>query len=133
MKICILRLNLFMYIFLLCFNYYICVYWALLYHYRVSNILQRIKTVNEMWWYKLLFTFLPFTNMFLSKTYFFMKKVKPMFFIVVIWLSLYSSLFFVFIYQCFLLSILIFFSIFFVPLPLTKKTMILSKYHLIWH
>ena len=132
MKICIVRLT-YLCISLVYYNYYICVYWASVYHYCFSNILQQIKTVNKMWWYKLLFTFLPFTTMFLSKIYFFMKKVKPKMLILVIWLTLYSSFFFVFIYKCFSSVCFIFSSMFSVPLPLTKKIMILSKYHLIWH
>ena len=36
--------------------------WALMYYYCVSNTLQSIKTVNKMWWYKLLFQ-----SMFLNK------------------------------------------------------------------
>ena len=27
-------------------------FWVLMYHYCVSNILQRIETVNKTWWYK---------------------------------------------------------------------------------
>ena len=46
---------------------------ALVYHYCVSNILQLIKTVNEMWWYKLLFTFVPFTTVFEYNIIFYKK------------------------------------------------------------
>ena len=60
-------------IFLLYYNYYICVYWALVYHYCISKILQRIKTVNEMWWYKLLFAFLPFSTVFEQNIFFYEK------------------------------------------------------------
>ena len=51
---CNVVLNLFMYISIILYLY-IYVYSALIYHYCVSNILQRINTVNKIRWYKQLF------------------------------------------------------------------------------
>ena len=101
MKICIVRQSVyvyFYYIIIIIFMYF----WSLVYHYCASNILQRIKTVNEMWSYKLLFTFLPFTTMFLSKIQFFYKKGKTRdahccyltFLVFYVLLCLYLSMFF---------------------------------------
>ena len=63
MKICVV-VYMYIYIniciFLFYYNLYIYVHWALVNHYFVSNKLQRIKTVNKMWWYKLLFSKLCF-------------------------------------------------------------------------
>ena len=71
-----------------------------------------------MWWYELLFTFLPFTPMFLSKVWFFNKKVKLKMFIVVIWLSLYCLFFFAFIFQSFSSACFnLFLNVFFTPSP----------------
>ena len=81
--------------------------------YCVSNILQRIKLVNKMWWYKLLFS----NYAFEQNIYFSIEKVKPKMFIVIIWLSLYSLFFFLFIFQCFLSAFFFFFNVFCVPLP----------------
>ena len=59
-------------------------------------LLQRIKTANEIWWYKELF----FKLCFRSKC-----NLMPKMYIVVIWLSSYSSFFFLFIFQCFFFSL----------------------------
>ena len=106
-------------IFLLCYNLYIYVYSDLVHHYCVSNVLERIKTVYKIWWYKQLF----------FKLYFWAKyDLKPKMYIVIIWLSSYSSFFFLFTFNVFLLSVF-FFSSFSALHPITKKTMILSKYY----
>ena len=56
------------YIFLLKYiNLYIYVYWAWVYHYCILNILQHMKTVNKIWWYKGINNF--FQTMFSSKIY----------------------------------------------------------------
>ena len=92
----------------------------MVYHYCVSSILQRIKTVNKIWWYK---------QLFFKLCYWVKYNLKPKMYIVVIWLSSYASFFFLFIFKCFILSVF-FFSLMFSALnPITKKTMILSKYH----
>ena len=73
------------------YNMYIHVYSALLHHYCVSNILQRIKTVNKTWWYKQFFFKLCFRAKY---------NIKPKIYIVVIWLSSYSSFFYLLTFQC---------------------------------
>ena len=108
--------------FLLYVYVYVC--WALVYHYWVSNILQHIKTVNKMWWYKLLFF-----KLYFEQNKIFCKKVKTKMFIVVIWLSLYSSFFFCIIFQCFTsICFLIFFNIFCIP-PHNQENHDLSNCH----
>ena len=93
--------------FLLYHNLYIYVYSDLVYHYCVSNILQRIKTVNKIWWYKQLFFKLCFRAKY---------NLKPKMYIVVIWLSSYSSFFFLFTFQCFSsVCFLLFFNVFCTP------------------
>ena len=77
---------------ILYYNLYIYVYSDLVYHYCVSNILQRIKTVNKIWWYKL-----RFSKLCVQAKY----NLKPKMYIVVIWLSSYSSFFFLFTFLCF--------------------------------
>ena len=89
-----------------------------MYHYYISNMLQRIKNVNKMWWFKLLFSKLCFQE----KNFY----VKGKRFVVLILFSLYSSFFNVFLSFCLFSS---FFQLFSVPIPQAKKTMILSKYH----
>ena len=76
MKIWIVVFNLFMYISITLWFVYLCIL-SLVYHFCVSNILQSIKIVNEMWWYKLLF-------------------LKLLMFIFDIWLSLYFLFLFLF-------------------------------------
>ena len=76
MKIWIVVFNLFMYISITLWFVYLCIL-SLVYHFCVSNILQCIKIVNEMWWYKLLF-------------------LKLLMFIFDIWLSLYFLFLFLF-------------------------------------
>ena len=94
-------------IFLLYYNLYIYVYSALVYHCCVSDTLQRIKTVNKIWWYKQLFFKLCFRVKYNS---------KPKMCIVAIWLSSYSLFFFFFIFQCFSsVCFLLFFNIFCTP------------------
>ena len=91
MKIWIVVFNLFMYISITLWFVYLCIL-SLVHHFCVSNILQCIKIVNEMWWYKLLFL-----NFFVfEQTKIFIYKVKPKMFIFVIWLSLYFLFFFFF-------------------------------------
>ena len=68
------------------------VYSALVYYYCISDILQRIKTVNKIWWHKKDFL----------KLYFWAKyNLKPKMCFVAIWLSSYSPFFFLFTFQCF--------------------------------
>ena len=57
MKICVVILNLFSYIPIILENVYLCTlsFRVSSQSFNVSNILQRIKTVNKMWCYKLLF------------------------------------------------------------------------------
>ena len=112
MNICVVVLNLFMPIsiilyIILYYNLYIYVYPDLVYHYCVSNILQRIKTVNKIWWYKL-----RLSKLCVQAKY----NLKPKMYIVVIWLSSYSSFFFLFTFYCFSsVSFLLFFDVFCTP------------------
>ena len=70
-------------------------------------LLQRIKTANEIWWYKERF----FKLCFRSKC-----NLMPKMYIVVIWLSSYSSFFFLFTFQCFSsVCFLLFFDVFCTP------------------
>ena len=93
--------------FLLYYNLYIYLYRALVYHYCLSNILQSIKTVNKIWWYKQLFFKLCFRAKY---------NVKPKMYIVVIWLSSYFSFLFLFTFQCFSsVCFLLFFIVFCTP------------------
>ena len=87
----------YLYIFLLYYNLYIYVYWALLYHYCVLNILQRIKTVNKIWWYKQLFFKLCFRAKYNLKPNIHITK----FILLLFDFSSYSLFFFLFILQCF--------------------------------
>ena len=79
-------------VFLLYYNLYVTVFSALMYRYCVSIILQRINTVNKIWWYK---------QIFLKLCFWAKRNLKPNMHIVVIWLSLNSSLFSLFTFQCF--------------------------------
>ena len=91
------------------------------------NILQRIKIVNKIGGINYFFQ-----TMFSSKIKFFIWKVEPKIFIFVIWFSPYSSFssfFFCLYFSVFLLSVFFIFSMFSSRLSLTKKTLILSKYH----
>ena len=119
MKVCILVLNQSIYVY---FHYIIiCIFMFIqIWCNCVSNILQRMKTVNEIWCYEQL----SFKLCFRAK-----YNLKPKMYIVVIWYSSYSSLFFLFTFQCFFLSVFSFSSMFSALLSITKKTMILSKYH----
>ena len=95
--------------FLLCYNLYIHVSSDLVYHYCISNILQRIKNVNKIRWYKQLF----FQIVFMFFLFF---NLKPVMYIAVIWLSSYSSFFFLFNFQCFSsVCFLLFFDVFCTP------------------
>ena len=94
-----------------------------MYHCCASNILQRIKTVIEIWWYNPLF----FKLCFRAKC-----NWKSKMYIVVIWLSLYSSFFFLFTFQCFYSVCLLLFLMFSTLHPITMKTIILSKSTQIW-
>ena len=76
--------------FLLYYNLYIYVYSELVYHYCVSNILQHIKTVNKIWWYKQHFFKLCFRAKY---------NLKPKMYIAVTGLSSYSSFFSLFTFQ----------------------------------
>ena len=119
MKICVAVL-IYLCIFLLYYNLYIYHYYFVYYNYCVSNILQRIKAVNKIWYYKQLFFKLCFRAKY---------NLKPKMYIVVIWLSSYSSFFFLFTFQCFSsVCFLLFFAVFALH-SITKKTMIISKYH----
>ena len=89
-QIRVVVLNLFICIFPLYYNLYIYVYPALVYYYCVSK--KCIKTVNKIWLCKKVF----------FKLYFWAKcNLKQKIYIVVIWLSSYSLLFFLFTFQCF--------------------------------
>ena len=92
-----------------------------LYHYYVSNILQRIKRVIKMWWYKLFFSKYVFEQNFLYER----QRCSLLLFHFSRILHFSFSSFF----NIFLLSVFFVFSIFSAPLPLTKETMILAKYH----
>ena len=76
--------------------------------------LATLKNCKEMWWYKLLFTFFTFLQLcFYTKYIFFTYEVKPKMFIGIIWLFLYSSFYFICVFQglssvCFILFLNVF-------------------------
>ena len=81
--------------------------WCIVNVFQISAYLQRIKTVNKIWWYKQLFLKLCFRAKY---------NLKPKMYIVVIWLSSYSSFFFLFTFQCFSsVCFLLFFDVFCTP------------------
>ena len=121
MKVCF---NLFT-LFLLYYNCYIYVYCALVCHYGFSNILQRMKTVNKMWWQNYFFSNYIFEQNIILHV---KGKTKDIhccylaFLVFYVFLSrnIFSSFFWLFSS----------FSWYFLhPSPSTKKTMILSKSH----
>ena len=126
MKIYIVVLNLFMCISIILSLLCLCIL-SFDVHYCVGNILQRVKTLNKMWSYKLLF----FQSMFPSK-YFYLNyyfELKPKMVIVVISFPCILRCSFASSFNVFILFVFFFFSMFFALLSLTKKTMILSKSH----
>ena len=104
MKICSVLLNLYVYFY---YNLYIYKCWAFACHYCVSHILQHIETVNKIWCYKQLFF-----KLCLWVKY----NLKQNMYIAVIWLSSYSSFFFLFTFQFFSsVCFLLFFGFFCTP------------------
>ena len=131
MKICIVRLNVFIDISIILQLLYLC-------RLNFGVLLLRFKyptTHKNCKWNVVVsttFQFLTFTTMFLSKISFSIKKVKRKMLIVVLCLSLYSWFYFFVVYQFFSSVHFWFSSMFSAPRPLTKKTMILNKYCLIF-